>query len=93
MATILVLGGVGTFGRLASADLLVRSPHDIAVASRGGVPADAWLPGSEGRVTSHQIDASDLGARRALVERLAPAAIANTTAPTLAAATGLCSSP
>lgn len=81
MATILVLGGAGTFGRLACADLLVRTRHDVAVASRAGVPADAWLPGSEGRLTSHRVDATDLGALRALVGRLAPAVIANATGP------------
>lgn len=81
MATILVLGGAGTFGRLASADLLVRSPHDIAVASRQGVPADAWLPGSEGRLTSHRVDASDAAALRALVDKVGPAVIANAAGP------------
>ncbi|APR85786.1 Saccharopine dehydrogenase [Minicystis rosea] len=81
MATILILGGAGTFGRLAAADLLVRTPHDVAVAGRRGVPADAWLPGSEGRITSHTLDITDEAALRALVDRLAPAVIAHAAGP------------
>ncbi len=83
MATILVLGGAGTFGRLATADLLVRTPHDVVVASRRGVPVDAWMPGSEGRVTSRRVDASDYGAVRRLIDDVAPAVVAHAAGPYL----------
>src|SRR6185295_5609793 len=81
MATILLIGGAGTFGRLAAADVLVRTDHDVAVASRRGVPADAWLPGSEGRLTSHKVDASDYAAVRSLIEALAPEVVAHAAGP------------
>lgn len=81
MATILLLGGAGTFGRLAAADLLVRTDHDVVVASRRGVPADAWLPGSEGRLTSRLVDASDEKAVRSLIDSTAPAVVAHAAGP------------
>jgi hypothetical protein len=67
--TVLVLGGTGVFGRLIVADLLTHTPYAVAVASRRGIRARGWLPGSEGRVTSLRLDARDERAIRAGVTR------------------------
>jgi hypothetical protein len=67
--TVLVLGGTGVFGRLIVADLLTHTPYSVAVASRRGIRARGWLPGSEGRVTSLRLDARDERAIRAGITR------------------------
>src|SRR5260221_7277493 len=65
--TVLLLGGTGVFGRLIAADLLVRTPLAIVVATRHGVGPRDWLPGSEGRVSSYRLDArSEADVRRAI---------------------------
>jgi hypothetical protein len=69
MATILVLGGTGTFGRLIVADLLVRTPHKIISASRRGIQKSEWLPGSEGRVSSVKVDGSNEKDLSRLIEK------------------------
>ncbi len=75
MALILVLGGTGTFGRLVVGDLLVRSSHQVAIASRRGIPDDQWPPGSEGRLTSHKVDVANQKDLKALVTELKPVVI------------------
>jgi hypothetical protein len=66
---VMVLGGTGVFGRLIVADLLTHTTLSVAVASRHGVAPRAWLPGSEGRVTSHRLDARHEYALRSAIER------------------------
>lgn len=87
MALILVLGGTGTFGRLAVGDLLVRSQHDVAAASRHGIPSDHWPPGSEGRLTSHQVDGSKVSDLVSLIEHLQPQVIVHAAGPYFAIGT------
>jgi len=65
----LVIGGTGVFGRLIVADLLTHTALSIAVISRHGVAPRDWLPGSEGRVTSHRLDARHEHAVRSAIER------------------------
>src|SRR5262249_41554610 len=55
--------------RLIVADLLTHTTLSVAVASRHGVAPRAWLPGSEGRVTSHRFDARHERALRSAIER------------------------
>lgn len=81
MALILVLGGTGTFGRLAVGDLLVRSSHSIAVACRRGILDDHWPPGSEGRLTSHLCDVTNRDELMDLVQTLKPAVIVHAAGP------------
>ncbi len=81
MSLILVLGGTGTFGRLAVGDLLMRSAHDVAAASRSGIPDDNWPAGSEGRLSSHKVDVTDRQALLTLVTELRPSVILHAAGP------------
>lgn len=65
----LVIGGTGVFGRLIVADLLTHTTLSVAVASRHGVASRGWLPGSEGRLASHRLDARHEHAVRSAIER------------------------
>lgn len=78
---ILAIGGTGTFGRLVVGDLLMRSPHNVAAACRRGIADDCWPPGSEGRLTSHRVDATDRHALRQLVDQIKPAVIIHAAGP------------
>jgi NAD dependent epimerase/dehydratase family len=69
MGVVLVIGGTGVFGRLIVADLLTHTALSIAVASRHGIAPRSWLPGSEGRVSSHRLDARHEPAIRSAIER------------------------
>ena len=79
--TVLVLGGTGVFGRLVVADLLTRTPLSVTVASRHGIGKRDWLPGSEGRVSSLQVDASDERAVCAAIEQIGAAVLVHTAGP------------
>lgn len=87
MSTILVLGGTGTFGSLAVGDLLMRSGHDVAVASRRGIADDRWPAGSEGRLTSHKIDARETKQVVRLVDDLQPSVLVHAAGPYFAIGT------
>jgi hypothetical protein len=79
--TVLVLGGTGVFGRLVVADLLTRTPLSVVVASRHGIGAREWLPGSEGRVISLRVDASDERAVCEAIEQSGAAVLVHTAGP------------
>lgn len=81
MSPILVLGGTGTFGSLAVGDLLMRSSHDVAVANRRGIADDGWPAGSEGRLTSHKVDAKDSEDLVELLEELHPSVMLHAAGP------------
>src|SRR6185369_9976121 len=66
---VLVIGGTGVFGRLIVADLLTHTTLSVAVASRHGVAPRDWLPGSEGRLASHRLDARHEHAVHSAIER------------------------
>jgi NAD(P)-dependent dehydrogenase (short-subunit alcohol dehydrogenase family) len=81
MGVVLVIGGTGVFGRLIVADLLTHTALSIAVASRHGVAPRDWLPGSEGRVTSHRLDACDEQALRSAIERTGACVVVHAAGP------------
>lgn len=80
-ATVLVIGGTGVFGRLIVADLLTHTPFRVAVAARRGIRAHGWLPGSEGRVTSHRLDARRERDLLALIERTGASVVVHAAGP------------
>jgi len=80
---VVVLGGSGSFGRLLIADLLVRTDLDIVSVTRSGIPADGWLPGSEGRLVDRRADAGDGAVIAAVLESLKPSVLVHAAGPYL----------
>lgn len=79
--TVLILGGTGVFGRLITADLMVRTSLNVVVGSRRGIPTTGWLPGSEGRVTSLLLDARDERAIQDAIARSGAAVVVHAAGP------------
>ena len=66
----------------------MRSQHDVAVACRRGIAEDRWPAGSEGRLTSHKIDARKTKEIVQLVKDLKPSALIHAAGPYFAIGSG-----
>lgn len=78
---VLIIGGTGVFGQLIAADLLTHTTLSVAVASRRGVGPHRWLPGSEGRLTSHTLDARDEQAIKSAIQQTGASVLVHAAGP------------